>query len=131
MSRRGRGRAIVVGVLLALTSGCGSNDLLGPEAAQGIDGMVLIGPQCPVSSPDNPCPDLPYEANIEIRRKGAGLVTHVRSDSNGTFRVGLRPGLYTLLPESGDPFPIAQAQDVEVRTNEFSEVTILFDTGIR
>ena len=131
MCRRERHTAILIGVLSALTAGCGSTDLLGPDAPQGIDGMVLIGPQCPVQSLDDPCPDLPYEATIEIRLPGGGLVTSVRSRADGTFRVGLRPGLYTLEPESGDPFPIAQAQDVEVRANEYSEVTIAFDTGIR
>ena len=123
--------ALVVGGLLALTFGCGSSDLLGPEAAQGIDGRVLIGPQCPVQSVDDPCPDLPYEADIEVRREGGGFVTRLRSGPDGTFRVGLRPGLYTLVPESGDPVPIAQAQDVEVRPNEYTEVTVQFDTGIR
>jgi len=116
---------------LIMALGCGSSDLLGPGAPQGIDGMVLIGPQCPVQSLDDPCPDLPYEASIEVRVLGGGSVTRVRSGADGTFRVGLRPGSYTLEPESGDPFPIAQAQDVEVRVNEYSEVTISFDTGIR
>ena len=116
---------------LIMALGCGSSDLLGPGAPQGIDGMVLIGPQCPVQSLDDPCPDLPYEASIEVRVLGGGSVTRVRSGADGTFRVGLRPGSYTLESESGDPFPIAQAQDVEVRVNEYSEVTISFDTGIR
>lgn len=131
MLRRERRLAILVGMLLAATTGCGESDLLGPGAAQGIVGKVLIGPQCPVQSLDDPCPDLPYEADIEVRRRGDGLVTRVRSAPDGTFRVGLRPGLYTLQPESGDPFPIAQARDVEVRADEYVEVTISFDTGIR
>ena len=131
MRRRECRVAIFAVVILSLTSGCGSADLLGPDAPQGIDGMVLIGPQCPVQSLDDPCPDLPYEATIEVRVLDGGSVTRVRSGSDGIFRVGLRPGLYTLQPEAGDPFPIAQAQDVEVRANEYSEVTIRFDTGIR
>jgi hypothetical protein len=117
--------------LLILAFGCGPSDLLGPGAPQGIDGMVLIGPQCPVQSLDDPCPDLPYEASIDVRVPGGGSVTRVQSGSDGTFRVGLRPGLYTLQPEPGDPFPSAQSLDVEVRVNEYSEVTISFDTGIR
>jgi hypothetical protein len=93
--------------------------------------MVLSGPQCPVASADNPCPDLPYATSIDIRVVGGGLVTRVQSGADGTFRVGLRPGFYTLEPKSGDPFPVAQAQDVEVRVAEYSQVTINFDTGIR
>lgn len=131
MRRRDPGLSLLVVGLLALAVGCGSADLLGPDAPQGIDGLVLIGPQCPVQSVENPCPDLPYAATIEVRVQGGGSVTSIRSGSDGTFRVGLRPGSYTLAPESGDPFPIAQAQDVEVRANAYTEVTINFDTGIR
>jgi len=131
MRRRERYVASWGVALLILASACGSGDLLGPGAAQGIDGMVLVGPQCPVQSLDDPCPDLPYASSIDVRVLGGGLVTSVRSGTDGVFRVGLRPGFYTLEPESGDPFPIAQSQDVEVRVDEYAEVTISFDTGIR
>lgn len=131
MSRSTGHGIILLAVLSAFVSGCGSDDLLGPEAAQGIVGTVLIGPQCPVQPIDGSCPDRPYEATIEVRVRDGGSVTTVRSGSDGTFRVGLRPGLYTLEPRSGNPFPHAQAQDVEVRADEFSEVTIVYDTGIR
>ena len=116
---------------LVLASACGSDALLGPGAPQGISGKVLIGPQCPVQSLANPCPDLPYEASIDVRVLGGERIARLRSDAEGIFRIGLRPGSYTLQPESGDPFPIAQAQNVDVRAGEYSEVTIYFDTGIR
>ena len=117
--------------LLLAASACGADDLLGPGARQGIEGIALIGPQSPVQSLDDPCPDLPYQTSIDVRIRGGESVTHVRSSADGTFRVGLRPGFYTLQPESGDPFPVAEAQDVEVRIDEYTEVTISFDTGIR
>lgn len=117
-------------VFLGVTLACGSDDVLGPDARQGIAGVVLIGPQCPVQSVDNPCPDLPYQAWIDVRNS-SGTVTRIRSGADGRFRVGLRPGLYTLEPEAGEPFPSAQAQDVEVLSDEYSDVTISFDTGIR
>jgi hypothetical protein len=92
---------------------------------------VLLGPQCPVQTPDNPCPDEPYEAWIRIRTDSGGLVTRVRSGDDGRFRVGLRPGRYVLDPESGNPFPSAGEVDIEVREGSYAEVTIVFDTGIR
>ena len=131
MHRRTRPRALLGAVVTVLLSACAAAELLGPGAPQGIDGMVLIGPQCPVQSLDDPCPDLPHSASIEIRVQGGGVVTRVRSGSDGRFRVGLRPGRYTLRPESGDPFPSAQPQDVEVLAGEYADVTIHFDTGIR
>lgn len=122
---------LTLGLLVALSLGCGSSDLLGPEALQGIDGMVLLGPQCPVMSLENPCPDLPYQAWIVIRRPTGGVVTRVRSEADGHFRVGLRPGRYVLDPESGDPFPVATEQEATVVEGVYTEVVVSFDTGIR
>jgi hypothetical protein len=117
-------------LLLSLT-GCSSADLLGPGVAQGIDGIALLGPQCPVQVPGNPCPDPPHQARIEIRSFGGGSVTSVQSGEDGRFRVGLRAGSYVLVPESGDPFPSASEQEVVVAVGVFTEVTVRFDTGIR
>lgn len=117
-------------ILLALTA-CGADDLLGPDAPQGIEGIVLLGPQCPVQSLEDPCPDLPYEAWIEVRRASGESVTRIRSAEDGRFRVGLRPGRYILDPESGNPFPIASELEVQVDEGVYAEVTVSFDTGIR
>jgi hypothetical protein len=45
--------------------------------------------------------------------------------------VGLRPGRYMLVPESGDSFPRASEQEVVVAVGVYTEVTVSFDTGIR
>jgi hypothetical protein len=80
---------------------------------------------------EDPCPDLPFQAWINVRRMGGQRVTRVKSDPEGRFRIGLRPGAYVLDPESGDPFPIADDQMVEVEPDSYTEVTVSFDTGIR
>jgi hypothetical protein len=123
-------RSLVLGVMLA-ASACGTDALLGPEAPQGIDGLVLLGPQCPVQTLDDPCADEPYAAWINVRDAGGGLVGRVQSGDDGRFRVGLRPGSYVLDPESGSPFPIASAQDVRVEPGSYADVLVSFDTGIR
>lgn len=120
----------IAGALLALMA-CGSDDLLGPTAAQGIEGIVLLGPQCPVESLENPCPDLPYRAWIGVRNRNGDMVTRIQSGEDGRFRVGLRPGLYRLEPESGTPFPVAGEQEVWVEEGVYTAVTVNFDTGIR
>ena len=117
--------------MLILLTACGSADLLGPSALQGIDGIVLLGPQCPVQGPGNVCPDRPYQAWIDVRGSGGGRVTRVRSGEDGRFRVGLRPGRYVLEPESGSPFPTASEQEVDVEDGVYAEVIVSFDTGIR
>ena len=119
-----------VTIFLALAA-CSSDDLLEPGAAQGIDGVVLLGPQCPVQTLEDPCPDVPYEAWIEVRSADGKFATRIRSGEDGRFRIGLRPGQYVLDPESGDPFPIASEQEVEVEEGRYAEVIVSFDTGIR
>jgi hypothetical protein len=123
-------RALLLLFALLGISGCDSVYLLGIDASQGIVGIVLIGPSCPVQPSDGSCPPQPYSALITIRRSG-DVVTLVRSDADGRFRVGLKPGRYEIVPESGDPFPHASPQDVDVVVDAFSEITVLFDTGIR
>ena len=80
---------------------------------------------------DHPCPDLPYQAFIQVRRPWGGTVTRTRSGVDGRFRVGLPPGRYVLHPESGNPFPVAGEVDVEVQRGIYTEVTLTFDSGIR
>ena len=105
--------------------------ILGPAGAQGITGIILLGPQCPVESLEDPCPDLPYQAWLDVRTAGGVLVGRVQSGEDGQFRVGLPSGAYVLNPESGNPFPIASEMEVDVAEGLFTDVTVNFDTGIR
>lgn len=114
-----------------LLAGCTAGSLLGPEAPQGVQGTVLIGPQCPVAIASDPCPDLPFEATLDIWDDGGSYITRVRSGPDGRFRVGLLAGDYLIEPESGTPFPWAGAIEVRVDDGRWSEVTVHYDTGIR
>ena len=105
--------------------------ILGPAGAQGITGIILLGPQCPLESLEDPCPDLPLQAWLEVRTAGGVLVGRVQSDEDGQFRVGLPFGAYILDPESGNPFPVASEMEVDVAEGVFTDVTVNFDTGIR
>jgi hypothetical protein len=116
---------------VASAGACGADALLGPDAAQGIEGIALLGPTCPVQTQDEDCADRPYQAWITVRDAEGDHVTRVRSGEDGRFRVGLVPGRYTLDPEDGDPFPTATDQEVDVLPGSFTEVVVSFDTGIR
>ncbi|MEM7415329.1 MAG: hypothetical protein AAF389_07520 [Gemmatimonadota bacterium] len=122
--------ALLASMTLA-ASACDSSHLFDPALPQGIDGTALIGPQCPVQSQANPCPDLPHQAWIDVLDADLDFVVRIRSETDGTFRVGLEPGSYVLSPEGGTPFPAVSAQDVTVLEEEFTDVVVRFDTGIR
>ena len=110
---------------------CGASNLLGPDAAQGIDGLVLLGPMCPVQRADDPCPDRPYQAWIGVQTATGLTVTRVQSREDGRFRIGLRPGAYVLVPETEGPFPMAGDVPVDVEAGVYAEVVVSYDTGIR
>ena len=131
MRRPTCGRLALLLPLLALGA-CASDLLLGPDAAQGIDGLVLLGPLCPVVTDEDPCPDRPYATKIDVRDGGGATVTTVHSGDDGRFRVGLAPGRYRLVPaSSASPLPRAGSMDVDVPAGAWVEVTVDFDTGIR
>lgn len=126
-----RPRSIIVGLTALLVGACDPGALLGPGAPQGIVGMAMRGPICPVATQDEACDDQPYQARIEVMDSDGRRVARIRTDQEGRFRVGLVAGPYTLVPESGDPFPVASPQDVVVMAGVFTDVVVRFDTGIR
>jgi hypothetical protein len=99
----------------------------------GIEGLVTIGPICPVLREDTPCPDEPFQATIVVEDRDGDEVTRVDSDESGRFRVNLAPGRYNLVPQSPNPvsLPFASEQEVEVRAGHFAQITIAYDSGIR
>lgn len=126
-----RPRSIIVALTSMFVLACDPGALLGPEAPQGIEGVALKGPVCPVETQDSACDDRPHQAWIRVMDSDGRRVARIRTDEEGRFRVGLVAGRYILVPESGDPFPVASALDVVVMAGSYTEVTVLFDTGIR
>ncbi len=98
----------------------------------GIKGTVLLGPLSPVVREGEP-DSRPYAATIVIRNAGGATeVTRVHSGLDGRFSVALPPGAYVLDPvPGGDPLPWAGQQEVIVEPHAFTQVVILYDTGIR
>ena len=100
----------------------------------GIEGMVLLGPICPVQSipPDPACADKPTSASFEVRDARTGkLVLNTSSDTNGHFRINLQPGIYQLKSKSMQLGERIKPLNVTVRPNEFEKVSLDVDTGIR
>jgi hypothetical protein len=127
-------------LLLALVAGCGDSavrtngDAGGGSSGSGIEGIVLVGPQCPVERADSPCPDRPLpDAEFRVVKRPSGdVVRTVRSGKDGRFRVALDAGDYTLEPVPGSGgFPFGKPTDVTVRAGAYTNVTVSFDSGIR
>jgi len=104
-----------------------------PTGTSGIEGSVIMGPTCPgpVRIGDTECQDKPYQATISVLAADGKQVTQFQTDANGYFMVPLTPGTYTLHPESGNPLPQAGDQTIVVSENQYTHVSILYDTGMR
>jgi hypothetical protein len=101
--------------------------------SSGIEGYVTEGPMCPgpVAIGDNNCPDKPYQANFTLVDENNKVITHFKTDPSGTFKITIAPGTYILHPESEAVLPHAADQTVIVTPDHFTQVTVVYDTGMR
>jgi hypothetical protein len=102
-----------------------------PAMASGIEGLASLGPTCPGPQRQGQICERPYEATITVVDRQGRQVTQVRAAADGTFRVQLAPGAYTLRPESPGLLPRASEQQVTVEPGKLTRVAIHYDTGIR
>jgi hypothetical protein len=116
--------AIAVLVLASCARAGGSGD-------SGIEGRVLLGPQCPVVTEASPCPDKPVAADVVAMRLDDREEFRARSGSDGRFRLALPPGDYEVqaLVTTGAMF--AKPVNVTVSAGDFVRVDVPLDTGIR
>ena len=113
---------------------CGSEPATPRAEDQGVRGVVLLGPQCPVETDSSPCPDVPLPGvRIRVLQDGEPLDVTTTSDESGRFELRLPPGQYTLeavVPADG-PGMFAKPVDVTVPAGTFADVVVPVDTGIR
>jgi hypothetical protein len=118
---------IALGLILAA---CGTP---AAQPGTGIQGMVQVGPTCPVEQLNSPCPPRPLGATIVVRDGNGTVVTRFHSGADGRFKVNLAAGSYTLLGltvgSSFLPRPIPTS--VTVTQGTYAWVTVQYDSGIR
>lgn len=116
--------------LVACSQPSPSGGRVGPGS--GIEGVVKIGPMCPVERLDSPCPDRPIRSVVTVARDGESVAT-TRSGKDGRFRLALPPGTYVVraIPDGGAPPPSGRPVTVEVTAGAFAHVDITLDSGIR
>jgi hypothetical protein len=118
-------------VLLAaviLGAGCAR---AGAGGDSGIEGRVLLGPQCPVVSEATPCPDEPVATQVVVMSRDGEEVARGRSGSDGRFRIALDPGSYVVQAMVAGNALFAKPVDVTVTSGQYVNVIVPLDTGIR
>ena len=123
-------RSLTPLVFALVLAACGGGG--GAEPGTGVEGTVGVGPQCPVETPDSPCPDLPFVGDVQATASD-GSITTVTTDAQGRFTMDLVPGSYTLAAvtegDGGPPTPIPRS--VVVEQGSYLQITLGVDSGIR
>jgi hypothetical protein len=104
------------------------------EPASGVEGLVMIGPTCPIEREAGTCPDEPLVATLIVQEQESGrTVLTLQSAADGQFRANLVPGDYLLVPVSPNPGvpPEAEPVEVTVEPGRYTNVTVTYDSGIR
>lgn len=124
-------KLLLLSALCFLLAACAPR--IDPSLTSGVRGLVLLGPTCPVMQIDNPCPDEPYQAKLTVLTLDGQVVTRAASDAEGKFEIKLPAGDYILHAENpeGQGLPYADDTEFTVIADEFTEVEIHFDSGIR
>lgn len=132
-------RLLAVGLVVFAVAACdevGAPGFETPSAPSGIQGLVVLGPTCPVESTpgaNDPVPCLtPYSAQLVVLDAENSVVARVTSAADGNFRIDLPPGDYIVTPATGtDSYPIANPVSVTVVNGQYVPIEVNYDTGIR
>jgi hypothetical protein len=94
-------------------------------------GVVDAGPTCPVQRAGQSCPPRPLSAKVSARDDAGRTVAATRTDAVGGYRLTMAPGAYTLVVDSGSPFPVCKPVDVSITPGGRTRADVHCDTGIR
>jgi hypothetical protein len=101
------------------------------SGTSGVSGTVMFGPQCPVERADQPCPDKPGPADVELRRGDGQVVGKASAGQNGRFAIAATSGQYTVVATTGSAMGSCQPAEATVTSGRYTDITISCDTGIR
>jgi hypothetical protein len=121
---------LLLGLAALALAACGTQPA---RAGTGLRGTVTIAPTCPVERVGAPPCVAPLAATISVRNASGQEITRFRSGADGTFKVDLAAGTYTLVGISSGPagLPRPIPVTVTVLDGQYSQVNVTFDSGIR
>ena len=97
----------------------------------GLHGLVTRGPIMPVCMVDQPCDEPAANVRLVFLRNGV-VVSRVRTNATGRYRVALAPGRYAVrLPGKPALGRVVKPQTARVLRGRYSRVDFSIDTGIR
>jgi len=104
-----------------------------PPADTGVEGIVTIGPMCPVIQVGQACPDKPYAAKLTVANRLGKIIARGSADADGSFRIPLPAGDYLLQAEAtdGSPFPGPASLPFSVSEGAWTRLEVILDSGIR
>ena len=126
-------RVAVVGLAvvgLVLLGACGREASTSAATSGVLSGKVTAGPTCPVERVGHPCPPTPVVADVQARA-GARVVASTRSAADGSYRLEVPAGAYTVVAVTGSMFPRCNPVSVVVSVGHTTHTDITCDTGIR
>jgi hypothetical protein len=118
-------------VMLALMMAACGNQAAQPGT--GIQGVVEVGPTCPVERINSPCPPHPIAATIVVRSGSGAEVARIHSGADGRFKVDVAPGTYTVvgLNVGSTMLPRPIPTSVTVTQGSYTALNVEYDSGIR
>jgi hypothetical protein len=126
-------RKVPLFLALLLTYGSVSFGQIAPDRATGIEGVITVSPTRP--GPIRAGSDIPNAAPLPNALftvgNEKGVVTSFTTDSEGRFRVSLKPGHYAVsLSENRFPRPCGPFE-VDVESGKMTTVEWRCDSGMR
>jgi len=127
---------LTIALAVSFLAGCGDQ---GPGTTldqSGVAGRVYLGPQCPVETEGDPCPDEPAAGSrVTVAKQLPGdsyargeVVARTMTDADGRYRVSVAPGKYVVTADAGMS---CELMDARVAAGAYTKVDIPCDTGIR
>jgi len=96
----------------------------------GLRGLVTLSPTRPVCIEEQPC-SKPAAGVVLVFRRNGGSITRVTTRADGTYRVLLRPGRYTVVAPRYRVGSGITPQKVRVPRGRVAHLDFEIDTGIQ
>jgi hypothetical protein len=130
LAYRRAARIGLVVVSLLVLGACGSSTIHRSSTSGFVAGRVMAGPTCPVERVGHPCPPRPVVAEVQARAAGR-VVASTRSGADGSYRLELPVGNYTVGVVGKNLFPRCTARAATVTSTHTTAGDITCDTGLR